>query len=172
MVILIHGHHHGEGHLVVVQTLRLLDGLVFTEHQGVAGPPHHAVLDVGQLLTEVLLLYDEVVVAVEVPLAVLVMPVVVTAFPEVHEEEGHGSEDDEDKGEIVAGLLVAGVKVEVTRGWTPQQNWNTPRSLNKTPTSGKIFGANPGNVSFIKVFSILAHSEMIDELQICMKESN
>ena len=80
------------------------------------------------------------------------MSVVVATFPEVHEEEGHGSEDDEDKGEIVAGLLVAGVKVEVTRGWNPQQYWNTPRSLNKTPTSGEIFGANPGNISLFSIF--------------------
>lgn len=146
LVILVQGHHHREGHLVVVEALSLLDGLVFTEDQGVAGSPHHAVLDVGQLLTEVLRLYNEVVAAVEVPLAVLVVSVMVATSPEVHEEERDGPEDDEDKGEVVAGLLVVGVEVEVTRGGDPQQYWNTTRSLHKTPTSREIFGADPGNI--------------------------
>ena len=148
LVVLVHGHHHGEGHPVVVEALRLLDGLVFTEDHGVAGPPHHAVLNVRQLLTEVLRLYDQVVAAVEVPLTVLVMSVVVATFPEVHEEESDCSENDEDEGEVVTRLLVPGVDVEVARGRDPQQDGNTASSLNKTPTSGKVFGANPENILF------------------------
>ena len=147
MVVLVHGHHHGEGHPVVVEALRLLDGLVFTEDHGVARPPHHAVLNVRQLLTEVLRLYDQVVAAVEVPLTVLVMSVVVATFPEVHEEESDCSENDEDEGEVVTRLLVPGVDVEVAGGGNPQQYWNTPSPLHKTPTAGEIFRPNPGNIS-------------------------
>ena len=77
------------------------------------------------------------------------MSVVVATFPEVHEEERDSSEDDEDKGEVVPCLLVVGVKVEVSRSRDPQQYGNTARALYKTPTSGKIFGANPGNILLI-----------------------
>ena len=147
LIVLIYGDHHREGDLVVVETLGLLDGLVLTEDHGVPSTSN-TVLHVRELLAEVLGLDDEVVAAVDVALAVLVVSVVVTTLPEVHEKEGDGPEDDEDEGEIEAGLLVPGVEVEVARGWDSQQDGNTASSLHKTPTSGKIFGANPENILF------------------------
>ena len=143
LIVLVYGDHHREGDLVVVETLGLLDGLVFAEDHGVPGSSN-TVLDVRELLTEVLGLDDEVVAAVDVALAVLVVSVVVTTLPEVHEEEGDGPEDDEDEGEIVAGL-VAGVDVEVSRDGNPEEDRETPGTLHETPAPREMFGANPGD---------------------------
>ena len=55
------------------------------------------------------------------------------------------TEDDEHEGEVVAGLGVAAVDVDVASQGDAHQERQTAHSLHKTPAPGKMFGSNPAN---------------------------
>ena len=55
------------------------------------------------------------------------------------------TEDDEHEGEVVAGLGVAAVDVDVASQGDAHQEGQTAHSLHKTPAPGKMLGSNPAN---------------------------
>ena len=106
-------------------------------------------VSVGQLLTQVLVLdanaarsiLHKLTRVADVGLPVLVR---VTLFlPPVHEEENKAAEDDADKGEVVARLLVHQVDVHVASERKAKENGESPCALNEAPAAWKVLGANP-----------------------------
>ena len=153
-----------------VEALRVPDALVLAHDHapalGLAG------VSLGQLLAEVLRLHHGLggsglmtspVTGLASELAVFVMFVMMSVLPELHEEQSdsswnHGNisllvsavrrnitKDDEHEGEVVAGLGVAAVDVDVAGQGDAHQEGQTAHSLHKTPAPGKMLGSNPAN---------------------------
>ena len=110
-------------------------------------------MSVGQLLTQVLVLDAATNAArpllhklARVPDVRIRLPVrmgVALLLPPVHEEENEATEDDADKGEVEARLVVGHVDVHVASERKAKENWESPCALNEAPATWKVFGANP-----------------------------
>ena len=106
-------------------------------------------MSVGQLLTQVLVLdanaarplLHKLSGVADVRLPMLMG--VTLLLPPVHEEENKAAEDDADKGEVVARLLVRHVDVHVASERKAKENWESPGALNEAPATWKVLGANP-----------------------------
>ena len=92
------------------------------------------------------------------------MFVMMSVLPKLHEEQSDGScnnetddweivsvlrrnvtEDDEHKGEVVPGLGVAAMDVDVASEGSTHQQRNTADALHKTPAPREVFCSNPAN---------------------------
>ena len=151
-----------------VEALRVPDALVLAQdHAPALGL---ARLSLRQLLAEILWLHHglggcgPLTLPVASELAVFVVFVMMSVLPELHEEQSDSSlnergmiidqfcavlkiitEDDEHEGEVVAGPGVPAVDVDVAGQRDAHHEGNTAHTLDKTPATGKVFGANPAN---------------------------
>ena len=175
VLLRVHRHHDGEVDPVVVaglqapvEALRVPDALVLAQdHAPALGL---ARLSLRQLLAEILWLHHglggcgPLTLPVASELAVFVVFVMMSVLPELHEEQSDSSlnergmiidqlnlycliitKDDEHEGEVVAGPGVPAVDVDVAGQRDAHHERNTAHTLDKTPATGKVFGANPAN---------------------------
>ena len=115
-------------------------------------------MSIGQLLTQVFVLDANAACAflhklsrvADVRIRLPVLMGVTLLLPPVHEEENKAAEDDADKGEVEARLLVGHVDVHVASERKAKENWESPCTLNKAPSTWKVLGADPLEGEYLK----------------------